>query len=32
MVCNGLAEPAEGILNAGFDLARTMRAVLACRG
>ena len=31
MVCNGLAEPAEGILNAGFDLARSLGAVLACR-
>ena len=31
MVCNGLAQPAEGILNAGFDLARTVGAVMACR-
>ena len=29
---NGLVQLAEGLLNAGFDVARTMRAVLACRG
>jgi hypothetical protein len=28
---HGLVQLAEGLLDAGFDVARTMRAVLDCR-